>query len=149
MASSATSINQTILDRADINEFLGNLAFYSPIKQDLIEKHALQLISQYVAHKREQGVRFVAGEVGTPELHTHSIFILEINRHQLTELGIIGEVMEKLYASFGQRTGLERVTLSASKPMPVYREFAYVKLVDGKYCDVKNYDETTHFIINF
>jgi hypothetical protein len=149
MASSATPIKKTIPDRADIDEFLRNLAFYSPSNQDLIEKHALQLISQYVDHKSEQGVRFVAGEVGTPELHTHGIFILEINRHQLTELGIIGEVMEKLYASFGQRMGLECVKLNPSKPMPVYREFAYVKLVDGKYCDVKNYDETTHFIINF
>jgi hypothetical protein len=149
MASSATSINQPILDRADIDGFLADLGFYSPSKRELIEKHALQLISQYVVNKREQGVRFVAGEVGTPELHTHSIFILEINRRQLNDVGIIGDVMEKLYASFGQRMGLECVKLSANKPMPVYREFAYTKLADGKFCDIQNYAETTHVIINF
>ena len=149
MASSATPIKKTIPNRADIDEFLHNLAFYSPNTQDLIEKHALQLISQYHDHKSEQGVCFVAGEVGTPDLHTHSIFILEINRHQLTELGIIGEVMEKLYASFGQMMGLECVKLSANKPMPVYREFAYVKHADGKFCDIQNYAETTYVIINF
>jgi hypothetical protein len=136
-------------ERIDVDSYLRDLAFHSPSKQDLIEKHALRLISQYVVHKHEQRVRFVSGEVGTPALNTHGIFILEINRHQLTELGIIGEVMEKLYACFGQKMELECVKLSADKPMPVYREFAYTKIADGKFCDIQNYAETTHFIINF
>jgi hypothetical protein len=132
----------------DVITFLRNLAFYSPERIILIEKHAHNLLAEYVAHKLSQGVSFEPGKDGILPLHTHGVFILDINHHQLTELGIINEVMEKLYANFDQTMCMNRVPISVVKPMPEYRQFAYAKLISGKYYDIQNYSETTHILIN-
>ena len=133
----------------DVDKILRSLAACSPSLQQLIEEHANRLIGEYIAHKQRQGVVIGLTTQTTIPLHSHGIFIIELNRHQLLELGIMPEVMEKMFACFSQKLELENIKVSDEKPMPAYREWAYTKLISGKFHAVETYDETTHIIINF
>jgi hypothetical protein len=145
MASSATP-----KPSYNVRDYLRTLSDISPTRDELVEKWVEYFLKLYASFKESKGITFSDGTMPIPALDSHGLCLIAIKDYKdnLLEAGIIEDVLNNLCMSIPQLMEVTYVKLSTDKPMPAFREFACAKLVDGKYCDIRNYTETTHVIIN-